>query len=215
MKKLIFMYLLLLLCGVVEAQNIEVTLNDGSVVKGEIKENSFNVDNDHEFRIKNVGSGERTDYTTADVKALKVYDKKENIWIDWIPMTAQMGLSMSYKTTPKCYKNPVFLRPVYEGENISAYVHYITTNAHTKTTSISGFAVMFYYKAKNEDFARSYYLSDNSVVGIGQKTMLKMYFKGFPQMKEILKDLSMKEIRNDPVLLVKRLDEILSETLKK
>ena len=54
----------------------------------------------------------------------------------------------AFMTTPKCYKNPVFLHPVYEGENISAYVHYITTNTHTKATGISGFAVMFYYKMR-------------------------------------------------------------------
>ena len=69
---------------------------------------------------------------------------------------------------------------------------------------------MFYYKAKNEDFARTYYLKDNSVVvGIGQKTMLKRYFKDFPQIKVVLKDLSMKEFRKDPTILVKKLDEVL------
>lgn len=209
MKKLILMLFAMLLYGMAQAQNAEVTLNNGSVVKGDIKEYSFNVDNDHEFRIKDKSGDENTDYTSADVKGIKVYDEKEKEWIDWIPMSAQMGLSMSYKTNPKLYKNPIFLHPVYEGKNVSAYIHYITTNTHTKTTSISGFGIMFYYKAKNEDFARSYYLMDNSIAGIGQKTMLKMYFKGFPQIKEILKDLSMKEIRKDPTILVKKLDEIL------
>lgn len=209
MKKLFLMLFAMLLYGMAQAQNAEVTLNNGSIVKGDIKEYSFNVDNDHEFWIKNKSDDEKTDYTSADVKGIKVYDEKGKEWIDWIPMSAQMGLSMSYKTNPKLYKNPIFLHPVYDGKNVSAYIHYITTNTHTKTTSISGFGIMFYYKAKNEDFARSYYLMDNSIAGIGQKTMLKMYFKGFPQIKEILKGLSMKEIRKDPTILVKKLDEIL------
>ena len=68
---------------------------------------------------------------------------------------------------------------------------------------------MFYYKAKDEDFARSYYLMDNSIAGIGQKTMLKRYFKGYSQIKEILQGLSMKDIRNDPAILVRIIDEIL------
>ena len=116
---------------------------------------------------------------------------------------------MSYKKEPKLYKNPVFLHPVYEGENVSAYVHYISTNTHVKSGGIYGFGLMFYYKAKDEDFARSYYLMDNSIAGIGQKTMLKMYFKGYPQIKEILQGLSMKEIRKDPAILIKKLDEAL------
>lgn len=39
--------------------------------------------------------------------------------------------------------------------------------------------------------------------------MLKRYFKGYPQIKEILQDLSMKDIRNDPTILVRIIDEIL------
>ena len=78
-----------------------------------------------------------------------------------------------------------------------------------KSGSIYRMAIMFYYKAKNEDFARTYYLKDNSIGGIGQKTMLKRYFKNFPQIKEVLKDLSMKEIRKDPAILIKKLDEAL------
>ncbi len=35
------------------------------------------------------------------------------------------------------------------------------------------------------------------------------YFKDYPQIKEVLKDLSMKEFRKDPTILVKKLDEVL------
>lgn len=178
-------------------------------MKGKIQSLSFNVDNTHEVRIKNEVSGEKFDYTSADVKEIKFYDKKAKEVTNWIPLYAQMGLGMSYKKAPKLYKNPVFLHPVYKGKNISAYVHYIRTNTHVKSGSIYGFGIMFYYKSKDEDFARSYYLMDNSIAGIGQKTLLKMYFKGYPQIKEILKGLSMKEIRKDPTILVRKLDEVL------
>lgn len=208
MKKWILMLLALVLCGMTQAQNAEVTLNNGTFVKGDIKKFSFNVDNYHEFRIKKT-DGEKADFASADVKEIKYYNKKAGEWENWIPMVAQMGLSMSYKENPKLYKNPVFLQPVYEGKNISAYIHYINTATHVKSGSIYRLAIMFYYKAKNEDFARTYYLKDNSIGGIGQKTMLKRYFKNFPQIKEVLKDLSMKEIRKDPAILIKKLDEAL------
>ena len=171
MKKLIFMFLAILLCGIVQAQTSEIILNNGKVVKGKIQSLSFNVDNTHEVRIKNEVSGENFDYTSADVKEIKFYDKKAKEVTNWIPLYAQMGLGMSYKKAPKLYKNPVFLHPVYKGKNI--------------------------------------YLMDNSIAGIGQKTVLKMYFKGYPQIKEILKGLSMKEIRKDPTILVRKLDEVL------
>ena len=116
MKKLIFMFLAILLCGIVQAQTSEIILNNGKVVKGKIQSLSFNVDNTHEVRIKNEVSGEKFDYTSADVKEIKFYDKKAKEVTNWIPLYAQMGLGMSYKKAPKLYKNPVFLHPVYKGE---------------------------------------------------------------------------------------------------
>lgn len=44
MKKLIFMFLAILLCGIVQAQTSEIILNNGKVVKGKIQSLSFNVD---------------------------------------------------------------------------------------------------------------------------------------------------------------------------
>ena len=41
-------------------------------MKGKIKSLSFNVDNTHEVRIKNEVSGEKFDYTSADVIEIKL-----------------------------------------------------------------------------------------------------------------------------------------------
>lgn len=90
MKKLIFMFLAILLCGIVQAQTSEIILNNGKVVKGKIQSLSFNVDNTHEVRIKNEVSGEKFDYTSADVKEIKFYDKKAKEVTNWIPLYAQM-----------------------------------------------------------------------------------------------------------------------------
>lgn len=208
MKKLFVMFLGLLLCGITQAQQVEVTLNNGGVVKGETPSLSFYVDNDHEIIVKDKASGEKHDFTSTDVKEIKYYDKKAKEWMNWIPMVAQMGMSMSYKKEPKLYRNPIFLHPVYEGKNISAYIHYISTATHVKSGSFYGFGIMYYYKAQNEDFARSYYLKENGIT-LGQKTMLKRYFQEYPQTKEVLKDLDMKEFRKDPALFVKKLDEMI------
>ena len=96
MKKWILMLLALVLCGMTQAQNAEVTLNNGTFVKGDIEKFSFNVDNYHEFRIKKT-DGEKADFASTDVKEIKYYNKKAGEWENWIPMVAQMGLSMSYK----------------------------------------------------------------------------------------------------------------------
>ena len=51
MKKLIFMFLAILLCGIVQAQTSEIILNNGKVVKGKIKSLSFNVNSSLKFEI--------------------------------------------------------------------------------------------------------------------------------------------------------------------
>ena len=44
---------------------------------------------------------------------------------------------------PKPYKTPIFLKPVYEGENVSAYIHYISTITNTKTLHLEGTNYVF------------------------------------------------------------------------
>ena len=41
--------------------------------------------------------GEKADFASTDVKEIKYYNKKAGEWENWIPMVAQMGMSMSYK----------------------------------------------------------------------------------------------------------------------
>lgn len=138
MKKLIFMFLAILLCGIVQAQTSEIILNNGKVVKGKIQSLSFNVDNTHEVRIKNEVSGEKFDYTSADVKEIKFYDKKAKEVTNWIPLYAQMGLGMSYKKAPKLYKNPVFLHPVYKGKTARKRATDIQPAAHSSDECAGG-----------------------------------------------------------------------------
>ena len=72
MKKLIFMFLAILLCGIVQAQTSEIILNNGKVVKGKIQRLSFNVDNTHEVRIKNEVSGENFDWLSGNLVGISI-----------------------------------------------------------------------------------------------------------------------------------------------
>lgn len=108
MKKLIFMFLAILLCGIVQAQTSEIILNNGKVVKGKIQSLSFNVDNTHEVRIKNEVSGEKFDYTSADVKEIKFYDKKAKEVTNWIPLYARWDWECLIRKPPSSTKIPYF-----------------------------------------------------------------------------------------------------------
>jgi hypothetical protein len=96
---------------------------------------------------------------------------------------AQKSLPSVWNKNPKPYKTPIFLKPVYEGENVSAYIHYISTITNTKTLHLEGTNYVFYFKVKNEDVAKGYCMGSS----IGAKMLLKIVFKPYPVMKELMK----------------------------
>lgn len=205
MRKLLFMLLALLLCGMAQAQeNVEITLNDGKVVKGTTK-TLFMLDDGDAVVVKTAGDGEKKEYKSTEIRRVKYYDTKSKEWIDFVPMMAQKTLPTVWNKNPQPYKTPIFLSPVYEGENVSAYIHYISTVTNTKTLHLEGTNYVFYFKVKGEDVAKGYWMGSS----IGAKMLLKIVFKPYPVMKETVSNLDTKEFGKDPVSLIRTFDGLL------
>ena len=117
----------------------------------------------------------------------------------------QKSLPSVWNKNPKPYKTPIFLKPVYEGENVSAYIHYISTITNTKTLHLEGTNYVFYFKVKNEDVAKGYCMGSS----IGAKMLLKIVFKPYPVMKETVSNLDTKEFYKDPISLIRTFDSLL------
>lgn len=92
MKKLIFMFFALLACMAAQAQdNVEITLNNGNVVKG-VAKNMFMFDDCDVVVVKDSGSGEKSEYKSTEIKSLKYYDDDSKEWITFVPLMAQKTL---------------------------------------------------------------------------------------------------------------------------
>ena len=205
MKKVIFMFLALLICGMAQAQdNVEIMLNNGKSVKG-VTKTLFMVDNGDVVVVKDSKSGEKSEYKSTDIKSLKYYDSDSKKWIDFVPMMAQRTIPNVWNKNPKPYKSPVFLTPLYEGKKVSAYIHYISTATNTKTVHLQGTTYMFYFKVHDEDVAKAYWMGNS----IGAKMLLKIVFKPYPIMKETVSNLNTKEFDKDPVSLIRTFDSIM------
>ena len=205
MKKLISFVAAAMLCGLVSAQKVSVTLNDGKVIDGTLS--SSLADGATKVYVKNEADGQKTEYTTADVKTLTLTsDKGETA--TYIPMTAQRGLPSVWNKNPKPYKEPVFMQPIYSGKNVSAYAMPISgvsngrnaTGTYTQTTYTLH---QFYFKVNSEDIAKGYWMSGS----IGAKAMMKLVFKPYPQMKEVIKNMDFDEFYKDPALIIRKFDE--------
>ena len=145
MKRIFFMFLALLLCVMVQAQdNVEITLNNGNVVKG-VTKTLFMLDDGDVVVAKDSKYREKKEYKSTEIKSIKYYDSKSKEWIKFVPLMAQKSLPSVWNKNPKPYKTPIFLKPVYEGKNVSAYIHYISTITNTKTLHLEGTNYVFYF----------------------------------------------------------------------
>lgn len=205
MKKLIFMFFALLACVAAQAQdNVEITLNNGNVVKG-VSKNLFMFDDCDVVVVKNSGSGEKSEYKSTEIKSLKYYNDDSKEWITFVPLMAQKTLPSVWNKNPKPYKTPIFFTPMYEGKKVSAYIRYITTATNTKQVHLQGTNVMFYFKVHSEDIAKGYWMGSS----IGAKLLLKIVFKPYPVMKDTVSDLDTKEFNKDPISLIRTFDGLL------
>lgn len=92
MKRLFFMFLALLLCVMVQAQdNVEITLNNGNVVKG-VTKTLFMLDDGDVVVTKDSNSKEKKEYKSTEIKSIKYYDSKSKKWIKFVPLMAQKSL---------------------------------------------------------------------------------------------------------------------------
>ena len=164
-----------LFCVLAQAQTkVEVTLTDGKVVKGTTR-TLFSVDDANSIKVKDA-KGEKKTYKSTEVKNLRVYDDKSHKWYTFEALKAQKALPNVWNKNPKPYSDPVFLQVVYEGKNVTGYVHNISTQTNTKTLQLTGTGGMLYFKLKNEDVARAFWMS----AAVGWRAELKLVFKDFP-----------------------------------
>lgn len=112
-----------------------------------------------------------------------------------------------WNKNPKPYSDPVFLQVVYEGKNVTGYVHNISTQTNTKTLKLTGTGGMLYFKLKKEDVARAFWMS----AAVGWRAELKLVFKDFPVMKPVIKELDSKSFYADPFALIKTFDGLLDK----
>lgn len=105
----------------------------------------------------------------------------------------------------KTIQNSDIPKPVYEGKNVSAYIHFISTTTNTKTLHLEGTNYVFYFKVKNEDVAKGYWMGSS----IGAKMLLNIVFKPYPVMKETVSNIDTKEFDKDPISLIRTFDNLL------
>lgn len=82
---------------------------------------------------------------------------------------------------------------VYEGKNVSGYVHGISTATTNKKCRFGAQTRMFYFKIHSEDTVRAFWMTRAA----GWRAEMKVVFKDFPEMAQVIKDFDSKEFGDD------------------
>lgn len=155
-----------------------LTLVDGTVIDGYLRTSLW--DRPSSVGISEEKKGKIKKYKPEEVKELVVNGDEGS----WTGLMAQRMPSL-WNKNPGPYKKKVFLMQVYVGKNIKAYVMPITTYTPGRTMKVRGCAFKYYVIVNGEDVAR-YFWYDSGALTIGAKSALKLYFKDYPKMVEMI-----------------------------
>lgn len=157
--------------------------------------------------------GKEITYTSKEISEL-IFPPNEKASTPAIyrSVLAQKHLPTLFRKNPKTYKEPVFLRCVYEGKNVKGYARASVDGSYTPSMSRVNYTWLYYYKVEGEEVAKAYWLDTKDLVP-GMRKVMKFYFREFPELQQMIDDgtLTTEDFRNDPTIVLPLIDEVLEK----
>jgi hypothetical protein len=224
MKKKILMLLLLVVCCLAvtakkkEIYSCELTLNNGQKVKGWVIKDSYSkyggymIKNMNEITIANAKEDKKgTVYNADDAKSLVISNDETGDKVEYLSLYATKNFTKPENLVPSNHK--YFWQIAYKGKNVYGFC----SESSTYEMSLSGYNIKknsgaFSYCLKGDQIAVYFYISLSGTV-LGEKSELKRQFARFPKMVSYIEgdDVKVKEIKNDPFMLLEKLDKMVAK----
>lgn len=190
--------------------HVRVTKTDGTVFYGynETRFSSYFVPYRAKVSISEEFKGEPVSYTGQEVRRVEftaAMDSAEPVIFEAvIPQTTMPYINRA----PEPYKEPVFLRLVYEGENIKGYAMPYTDRTTTAYHDITTYTWRYFYLPKDSDMAKTYWTDIRGAI-IGLKSNMKFYFREFPELVKMVEsgELTPKMFRENPAMVLPIMDK--------
>lgn len=191
--------------------HVRVVKNDGTVFEG-YNETKFS---DHlrpyvtSVSVSKEFKGKPVKYSGNEVKRIEFTgatpDSLPMIFDAVIPQTK---LPNYFNKNPKPYKEPVFLRLVYEGENVNGYAMPYTDHTMVPGRRIILYTWRYFYLTKDSNIATAYWDDTDGTIPSMEKVM-KFYFREFPQLQEMVdrKEITAKMFRDNPAIVLPIMDK--------
>lgn len=195
-----------------EAYKVKVTKADGTVFEGFndtrfedcLKPKVTSVSISSEFK------GPATKYSSDEVKRVEFLGATlDSIPLIFEAVKAQTKLPNLFSKNPKPYKEPVFLRLIYDGENVKGYAMPYTDHTFTHKPNIMTvhYTWRYFYFTKGSDVAKAYWDDTDGVVP-NMKKVMKFYFREFPEIVKMVdnEELTAEIFRDNPAIVLPLMD---------
>lgn len=194
---------------------VRVTKTDGTVFEGY---NNSRLRNWLRPQITSISisedyNGPATKYSGYEVKRIEFVESlSDSIPVVFDAVKAQAKLPNLFSKNPKPYKQPVFLRLVYDGENVKGYAMPYTDHTFTKITTVTNIMTVHYtwryfYLTKDSDVAKVFWDDTDGIIP-NMKKVMKFYLREFPELVEMVDngEITPKKFRENPVMVFPIID---------
>lgn len=154
--------------------------------------------------------GTATKYTGEEVKRLVFVESLlDSIPVIFDAVKAQSKLPSLFSKNPKPYKEPIFLRLVYNGENVKGYAMPIMNSTYTPSLTKVQYTWRYFYLTKDSDVAVAYWDDVDDIIP-GMKKTMKFYLREFPELVEMVdnEEITPRMFRDNPTIVLPIIDRI-------
>lgn len=196
-----------------EAYKVKVTKADGSVFDGynDTRFDNYLRPNVTSVSISSEFKGSAVKYSSEEVKRVEFIESTmDSLPLIFEAVKAQTKLPNLFSKNPKPYKEPIFLRLIYDGENVKGYAMPYTDHTFTHKPNIMTvhYTWRYFYLHKDSDVAKAYWDDTDGVIP-NMKKVMKFYFREFPDIVQMVDsgEITPEMFRDNPAIVLPLMDK--------
>lgn len=194
-----------------EEYRVRLTMADGTIFEGY---NNTRLRNWLKPKVTSISiseeyKGPATKYTGDEVKRFVFVESlTDSIPVVFDAVKAQSKRPTLFSKNPKPYKEPVFLRLVYDGDNVNGYAMPITDATYVPSMTKVHYTWRYFYLTRDSDVAVAYWDDVDDIIP-GMKKVMKFYLREFPELVEMVdkEEITARDFRDNPTIVLPIIDK--------
>ncbi len=201
-----------------EDYHVKAYKTDGSVIEGynDTRFSNHLLPKQTHVAISSEYGGKPVKYSGEEVRRIIFTASiNDSVPVIFEAVKAQTKLPNLFSKNPKPYKERVFLRVVYYGDNVKGYAMPYTDHTFVPGRTTILYTWRYFYLTKDGEIAKAYWDDTDGVVP-GMKKVMKFYLREFPQIVKMVDDgtLTPEMFQKNPAIVLPLMDRFYTEKKK-